>query len=48
MEKGELIGEARERLNIAKKMMSEGMNVDLVSKVTGLSKEDIEDLCPGA
>jgi predicted transposase/invertase (TIGR01784 family) len=48
VEKGELIGEARERLNIAKKMMSEGMSVDLVSKVTGLSKEDIEDICSNA
>jgi hypothetical protein len=29
-------------------MMSEGMSVDLVSKMTGLSKEDIENLSSNA
>jgi predicted transposase/invertase (TIGR01784 family) len=38
---GELIGKAREKLNIAKKMISEGMSVDFTSKITGLRKDEI-------
>jgi predicted transposase/invertase (TIGR01784 family) len=38
---GKAEGEAKEKISIAKKMMSEGISVDLVSKMTGLSGEEI-------
>jgi predicted transposase/invertase (TIGR01784 family) len=48
IEAGELIGEARGReegiLHIAKKMKSENVDVDIISKVTGLSKLEIAGL----
>jgi predicted transposase/invertase (TIGR01784 family) len=45
---GELVGEARGRaegiLQTARKMKLEGMNVDLISKVTGLSAKELSGL----
>jgi predicted transposase/invertase (TIGR01784 family) len=38
---GELLGVAREKINIAKQMKFENMNVDLISKATGLTKDEI-------
>jgi predicted transposase/invertase (TIGR01784 family) len=46
---GELVGEARgiekgkkqEKIDIARQMKAEGMSVDLISKVTGLSKDEL-------
>ena len=41
---GEERGEKRERLNNAKGMLHEGLSVDLISRVTGLSIAEINKL----
>lgn len=38
-------GEVKEKLNIAKNMVSEGCDLELIAKCTGLSLEEIETLC---
>jgi predicted transposase/invertase (TIGR01784 family) len=37
-------GEAKVKISVAKKMKAEGMNIDLVSKLTGLSKKEISKI----
>ena len=39
-------GKAEGITEVAKNMKSEGISVDVISKVTGLSAEEIEELCP--
>ena len=44
MEKGIEKGREEEKLETAKKMLKEGIKIDLIIKVTGLTKEEIENL----
>ena len=37
-------GKAEEKLEIAKKMLAEKMDIDVIIKITGLTKEEIEKL----
>ena len=37
-------GEARKQKEIAKKMLEEKLDINLISKITGLSKEEINSL----
>ena len=37
-------GEAKSKQEIAKKMLKENLNIEMISKITGLQKEDIESL----
>ena len=37
-------GKAEEKLEIAKKMLAEKMDIGVITKVTGLTKEEIEEL----
>jgi len=41
---GELFGIQKEKKEIAKKMLSQNMNIEIISAITGLSKEEIEKL----
>ena len=43
-EKGEAKGRAEGKNEIAKKMKDEGLDVELIVKMTGLSKEEVEAL----
>ena len=43
-EDGEEAGEKKNAREIAKKLLEEGMDIDKISKITGLSKEEIEEL----
>ncbi len=43
-EKGKQLGEKNKQIEIAKKLIEDGMNVEKISKVVGLSKEEIENL----
>ena len=43
-EEGIVEGEDKEKKSIAKKMKEENIDIDLIIKVTGLSKEEIENL----
>ena len=40
-------GEKSEKLKIAKKMLAENMPIEMISKVTELKKEEIENLLKG-
>jgi flagellar biosynthesis/type III secretory pathway protein FliH len=40
-EKGKLEGEAHGKMEMARKMKSEGISIDIISKVTGLPKNEI-------
>ena len=40
-EEGLAEGKTEERLEIAKKMLNEGLSVDLICRTTGLSEEDV-------
>ena len=40
-EEGLAEGKTEERLEIAKKMLKEGLSVDLICRTTGLSEEDV-------
>ncbi len=44
MEKGIVKGKEIERMDIAKKLKTEGINIEIIVKLTGLSKEEIEKL----
>ena len=44
IKKGEKRGEKRKAIETAKKMKEEGLAVDLISKITGLSRKEIEKL----
>jgi predicted transposase/invertase (TIGR01784 family) len=44
LEKGEAIGETKSKTQIAKKMLSDGMSIDIVSKYTGLTKEEVQEI----
>jgi len=41
---GEEKGKRKEKIEIAKKCLKEGLSIDVISKITGLSKEEIEKL----
>ena len=41
---GKLEGEKEKALEIAKKMLAEGMNINIITKITGLSEAEIESL----
>ena len=47
-EEGEKVGidkgREKERMDIAKKLKTEGINIEIIVKSTGLSKEEIEKL----
>ena len=40
-EEGRAEGEAKKSLEIAKKMLKEGLSVDLICRTTGLSEEEV-------
>lgn len=44
LEKGKQQGERQKALEIAKNLLNEGLAIDLISKVTGLSAKDILSL----
>ena len=44
MHEGEAIGISKRNMEIAKNMLNQNMDVNLISNVTGLSIEEIEDL----
>ncbi len=44
MEKGLELGEKETNLKIVKKMLEKKMNINLISELTGLTKEEIESL----
>ena len=44
LEEGEKKGKAERNNEIAKKMKEEGLDVEIIVKVTGLAKEEIEKL----
>ena len=44
MTEGEAKGKAESKTEIAKNMLKENINIELISKVTGLSLEEIEKL----
>ena len=44
MHEGEAIGISKGKLEIAKNMLNQNMDVNLISNVTGLSIEEIEGL----
>lgn len=44
LEKGKAEGEKKAKLEMAKKMIVEGMSAEIVTKMTGLSAEEIEEL----
>ena len=44
LEEGEKKGISKEKNEIAKKMKEEGLDVEIIVKVTGLTKEEIEKL----
>lgn len=37
-------GRAEEKIDVAKKMLAENMDINLIIKITGLTKEEIEKL----
>ena len=41
---GRTEGEAKSKTEIAKKMKDEGLEVEFIARVTGLTKEDVEAL----
>ena len=41
---GRIEGKTEEKLEIAKNMLKQNMNIDLISNITGLSIEEIENL----
>ena len=43
-EKGEKLGEHNSKIEIAKNMLKENIDIEIIIKVTGLSKEKIENL----
>ena len=44
MEKGLELGEKETNLKIVKKMLEKKMDINLISELTGLTKEEIESL----
>ncbi|MBD9105978.1 hypothetical protein EGW03_05950, partial [bacterium] len=42
--KGRIEGKTEEKLEIAKNMLKENLDTAIISKITGLSKEEIESL----
>ena len=44
MEKGLELGEKETNLKIIKRMLEKKMDIDLISELTGLTKEEIESL----
>ena len=44
MTEGEAKGKAESKTEIAKNMLKENINIELISKVTGLSQKEIEKL----
>ena len=47
LSQGKELGVREERLEIAKKMLKENVDVDFIVKMTGLSKEELEKLKEG-
>ena len=43
-DQGRKEGKAEEKLEIAKKMLAEKVDIDFITKITGLTKEEIEKL----
>ena len=44
LEKGEKLGKQKNQIQVVKAMLKENINVDIISKVTGLTKEEIENI----
>jgi predicted transposase YdaD len=44
LEEGEKKGSKEQKLEIAKNMLSKNMSVDTIAEITGLTKEEIENL----
>ncbi len=44
LKKGERKGREKERFDIAKTMLSEGLDIQLISKMTGLTEKEIKSL----
>ena len=44
LEKGIKKGMKKEKINISKKMLKQGLKVDLIIQITELSKEEIDDI----
>ncbi len=42
--KGEMKGEQKKALEIAKKMIMEGLSLEMISRITGLTAQEIEEL----
>ena len=40
--RGEQIGQRKNNLSVAKKMLENRLNIEMISKITGLSKKEIE------
>lgn len=43
-EKGEKLGQEKNNLKVAKKMIENHISIDMISKITGLSKKELESL----
>ena len=44
LEEGEIKGEIKGRIKVAKNSLKAGLDIEIIAKITGLSKEDIESL----
>ena len=44
LKEGKKLGEKKKAIKVAKKSLKEGLSIKLISKLTGLSKEEIENL----
>ena len=40
--RGEQIGQRKNNLSVAKKMLENRLNIEMISKITGLSKKELE------
>ena len=44
IDKGKLAGEREKQIEIAKSMLKENMDIEMIIKITGLTKQEIEKL----
>ena len=44
IKKGEKLGEQKKEIQIVKSMLKENADINFISKVTGLTKEEIENI----
>ena len=44
IKKGEKLGEQKNQIKVVKAMLKENIDIDIISKVTGLTKEEIENI----